>query len=232
MISAAWLALAATAAMAQAPAAPAPKRGPERFAPEIEAFGKADLAAKPPPCGFLFVGSSSIRFWKSLSADMAPLPVINRGFGGSTIADVDYYFDKVVTPYRPRAIVFYAGDNDIDAGITPEEAAGDFGRFMDLKTKALGATPVWFISSKPSKLRVAEMPAQADLNRRVEAMTRTRHDLGFINVVPAMLENGQPRDIFIADGLHMRPEGYAIWTSIVKPVLETEAKRPTACKAG
>lgn len=219
--------LLASGALAQAPA----PKGPERFAPEIEAFGKADQAAMPAPCGFLFVGSSSIRFWKSLSADMAPLPTINRGFGGSTIADVDFYFDKVVKPYRPRVIVFYAGENDLAAGTTPEQSARDFATFMDLKTKAYGATPVYFISAKPSKLRFAQFAGQQDLNRRIQAMAKQRKDLSYIDVVPAMLENGQPKDIYVADGLHMQPSGYAIWTSIVKPVLEREAKKPTTCKA-
>jgi lysophospholipase L1-like esterase len=227
MICAAWLAVTASLAMAQAPA----PKGPERFAPEIAAFAKADQAGMPAPCGFLFVGSSSIRFWKSLATDMAPLPVINRGFGGSTIADVDFYFDKVVAPYRPRAIVFYAGENDLTAGATPEQVAQDFARFMDLKTKAFGATEVYFISAKPSKLRFAELAAQADLNRRVQALAKARHDLAYIDVVPAMLENGAPKDIYVADGLHMTPAGYAIWTAIVKPVLEREAKKPASCKA-
>lgn len=219
-------ALVAAPALAQ----PAPAPGPERFAPEIAAFAAADQAQPPKPCGFLFVGSSSIRFWRSLAEDMAPYPVINRGFGGSTVADVDYYFDKVVAPYRPRAIVFYAGENDLAAGKAPGEAAADFARFMDLKTKAFGATPVYFITAKPSKLRFAELAAQRDLNERIRLMAARRRDLTVVDVVGPMLQDGQPKDIYVADGLHMTPAGYAIWTAVVKPVVAKEAAKPTLCK--
>jgi lysophospholipase L1-like esterase len=222
--------LAALLIPAAAAAQPAPQ-GPERFLSEIEAFAAADRAQAPPSCAFLFVGASSIRMWRSLAADMAPVPTINRGFGGSTVADVNFYFDKAVAPYRPRAVVFYAGENDLNAGRTPAEVVSDFHRFMDLKTHALGDTPVLFISLKPSKLRVAQMGRQAEVNAAIRAMTRTRSDLRFIDVVPPMLEGGKPKDIFIADGLHMTPDGYAIWTQVVKPAVQAEAAKPTACKA-
>src|SRR5258707_14054797 len=92
-------------------AQPSGPGGQQRFAPEIAAFAAADREHMPPPCGFLFVGSSSIRFWKTLGADMAPAPALNRGFGGSTIAGGDYYFDKGVAPHRPRPTVFFSGGN-------------------------------------------------------------------------------------------------------------------------
>ncbi|HEY2359116.1 MAG TPA: GDSL-type esterase/lipase family protein [Phenylobacterium sp.] len=211
---------------------PAPAQtGPERFAPEIAAFAAADRDHKPAPCGFLFVGSSSIRFWKTLSADMAPMPALNRGFGGSSIADVDYYFDQVVTPYRPRAIVFYAGENDINAGEAPSIVTGNFARFMDLKTKAIGDAPVYFISLKPSKLRWLQRDKQAQVNAQIQALAEKRHDLHYVDVVPAMLTGGVPKDIYVADGLHMTPDGYKLWTEVIRPVIAAEAKRPTNCKA-
>ncbi|WP_372785931.1 GDSL-type esterase/lipase family protein [Phenylobacterium sp.] len=230
-IAFACLAALAPPACAQPSAAPAPASGPERFAPEIAAFAAADRDHRPPPCGFLFVGSSSIRFWKTLEADMAPQPAINRGFGGSTVADVDYYFEQVVTPYRPRAIVFYAGENDLNAGAAPRAVTADFVRFMDLKTRALGAAPVYFISLKPSKLRWAQRDAQAQVNAQIQALAAQRPDLRYVDVVPAMLTGGVPKDIYVADGLHMTPEGYKLWTEVVRPVVQAEARRPTRCKA-
>ncbi|HEY2754053.1 GDSL-type esterase/lipase family protein [Phenylobacterium sp.] len=224
--------LAAAAAAQPAFSQPAvSKTGPERFAPEIAAFAAADREHKPPPCGFLFVGSSSIRFWKTLDADMAPLPTLNRGFGGSTIADVDYYFDQVVTPYRPRAILFYAGENDINGGEAPSIVTGNFARFMDLKTKTLGDAPVYFISLKPSKLRWLQRDKQAQVNAQIQALAEKRSDLHYVDVVPAMLTSGMPKDIYVADGLHMTPEGYKLWTEVIRPVVQAEARRPTSCKA-
>lgn len=202
-----------------------------KFSPEIAHFAELDRAAPPKPCGFLFLGSSSVRFWKTLDQDMAPYPVINRGFGGSQIADVTLYFDQVATPYRPRAIFFYAGDNDIHAGRTPAQVVADFQAFLDRKDQTLGATKVYFISLKPSKARWAERAAQADANAGVRALAARRPDLDYVDVVPPMLEGGEPKDIFVADGLHMTPAGYVLWTGVVRPVLEREADAGRACGA-
>ena len=223
-----FVAAAAPGALAQQPAVasvqPAP---PERLSSEIEAFAAQDRAAPPKACELVFTGSSSVRFWRTLDEDLAPIPVINRGFGGSQISDVNFYFDRVVGPYRPRAIFFYAGENDLHAGKSPEAVVADFQQFMTLKTKKLGATPVYFISLKPSKARLNQKAAQDAVNAKIREMAHARADLDYVDVVPTMLEaGGAPKDIFIADGLHMTPAGYALWTAVVRPVAETAAKIP------
>jgi lysophospholipase L1-like esterase len=190
------------------------------LAGEVDRFIAADRTAPPAPCQVLFVGSSSFVEWrKDLAADMAPIPVINRGFGGSHIEYVNRWFDKIVAPYRPRAIVFYAGDNDIDAGKSVTRVVADFDAFMALKTHALGATPVYFIAVKPSKLRFTQLPLQTQVNDEIRARAGQRSDLHFIDVVSPMLEDGKPRDIYVSDGLHMNRDGYVIWARIVKAAL-------------
>jgi lysophospholipase L1-like esterase len=227
---AAGLAALLLAACASAPEAPVVARPePLRFEEAIAAFETADKSAMPEKCSWLFVGSSSIRFWRSLKEDFPDRTVVNRGFGGSTIGDVNWYFDRVVKPYKPRAIVFYAGENDINAGKAPDQVYKDFEVFMQLKDRALGRTPVWFISSKPSKLRLSQIPAQAELNAKVKTLADRRDDLAYIDIVPAMLKpDGSPKDIFVEDNLHMTPEGYAIWTPIVDAALDAgqKAKAP------
>ncbi|MDO8379580.1 GDSL-type esterase/lipase family protein [Phenylobacterium sp.] len=226
----ALLALTLLSATACATAAPLPPPPKTSFTPEIAHFAELDQAAPPKPCGFLFTGSSSVRFWKTLDQDMAPYRVINRGFGGSQIADVTLYFDQVVRPYRPRAIFFYAGENDINAGKAPVQVVADFQRFMDMKDQRLGKTKVYFIALKPSKLRWGQLAQQAQVNARIKALADKRTDLDYVDVVPAMLDGGQPRDIYVADGLHMTPAGYELWTQVVRPVVEQEAKTGAACK--
>ena len=219
-------------AAAQPAAAPAPtpaSTGPQRFAAQIEAFGAADAAGTPmTPCPVVLVGSSSARFWRTVSWDLAPVPVINRGFGGSQIPDVNFYFDQTVGRYHPRAILFYAGDNDINAGRTPAEVVADFEQFLALKDARLPrGTPVYFIAVKPSKLRWSQMGAQTEVNEAIKALAARRGDLIYIDVVTPMLLNGAPREIFVADGLHMTPAGYEIWTAAVKPVVSAGPMRTT-----
>lgn len=216
------LSLLAALFLAAACAAPA---SAQPFAADIAAFEGADRAAPPARCQILFVGSSSIRFWDTLSADMAPRRVIRRGFGGSTIADVNLYFDRIVAPYQPAAIVFYAGENDIDHGATAEATVATFERFMALKRRALGATPVYFISLKPSRLRAAQLERQRAVNAAIAAMAAARDDLEYIDVAAPM--EAAAGDIYLADGLHMNAEGYAIWTRVVREALS----RPASTRA-
>lgn len=188
------------------------------LAAEVDKFVEADKASPPGACQVLFVGSSSIVKWKeTLASDMAPLPVINRGFGGSHVEYVNRWFDQIVAPYRPRAIVFYAGENDIDAGKSVDRVVSDFDEFMGRKTKALGDTPVYFISLKPSKLRFAQFPLQTLVNNAIRERAAKRSDLHYVDVVSAMLdETGKPKGLFVGDGLHMNAAGYKIWTRIVR----------------
>jgi hypothetical protein len=218
------VALATTGAGAQAAPLPAPTLEQE-LATEIDRFVEADRMASPASCQVLFVGSSSIVKWKeTLAAHMAPMPVINRGFGGSHIEHVIRWFNQIVAPYRPRAIVFYAGENDIDAGKPVERVVADFDEFMERKTQALGRTPVYFISLKPSKLRFAQFPLQSQVNEAIRARAAKRSDLHYINVVSPMLENGRPKDIFVSDNLHLSSQGYAIWNRVVRAALLPNTK--------
>ena len=217
--------LVAEAATAQTPSA---ESDPARFADQIAAFAEEDKAALRPACQIVFTGSSSIRRWDSLSRDLAPLPVLNRGFGGSRIADVNHFFDQVVGRYAPAAVVFYAGENDLAAGKDPAGIVADFEQFMALKAKALGQTPVYFVSLKPSKLRWSHFAAQSWINDRIRELADQRADLEYLDVAQPMLDGGRPKAIFVEDDLHMTPEGYVIWTGVVKPALERDAARLAA----
>jgi len=185
----------------------------------IEQFVQADLANRPAPCQVLFVGSSSIARWKSLASDLAPLPVINRGFDGAHIESFNQWFDQVVAPYRPRVIVFYAGENDVAAGKPVESVVADFDAFMARKSEALRQVPVYFISLKPSKLRFEQFAQQSQVNDAIRARAAERADLHYIDVVAPMLEDGKPGDLFVADNLHLSAQGYEIWTRAVRKAL-------------
>jgi hypothetical protein len=122
---------------------------------DIRDFEAKDRKTPPELNRILFVGSSSIRKWKTLQEDMAPLKVINRGFGGSKIPDIIYYVNRIVLPYKPKTIVFYAGDNDMSRGKrhSPEQVLDNCRTFTNLIHAELPETKIFFISIIPSKLR-------------------------------------------------------------------------------
>jgi lysophospholipase L1-like esterase len=191
------------------------------FAEEIAAFETGDALLPPAKGGVLFLGSSSIRLWTSLRTDFPRLRVINRGFGGSQIADSTRYFDRIVLPYAPRTIVFYAGDNDLEAGHSPEQVLADFRALVARTHAALPRTRLLFVSIKPSIARWRLIENIREANRLVRDYVAGDPRLGFVDIVPAMLgRDGRPRpELFRADGLHMTRAGYRIWRDAVAKAL-------------
>lgn len=203
---------------------PPTEESPLRWEAAIAAFETEDAAETPPDNALLFVGSSSIRLWNTLKEDMAPMPVIQRGFGGSKLGDAIYYADRIVIPYNPRAIVIFSGTNDI-AGDNPKSAEAVLGLYKTFVAKvreSLPTTPIYFIAISPTKARWQHRKIVADTNRLVEAYSASNENLYYIDTASALLdENGASREeLFVEDKLHLNADGYAVWTSIIRPALE------------
>lgn len=193
----------------------------DRWAKEIAAF-EADDAARPfAPGGIVFVGSSSIRLW-DLAAAFPGKRVLNRGFGGTQIADSVQHVERLVLRHRPATVVFYAGDNDISAGRTPLQVRDDFRAFVQKVHAALPTARIAFVGVKPSLARWARIAEVREANRLVRADCDADDRLGFVDVDGPMLGwDGKPRaDLFVSDGLHLSPKGYALWNVLVTPFLE------------
>ena len=125
---------------------------------EINAFLEIDKKQTPPKDPIVFTGSSTIRMWTSLRQDFPNLNVMNRGFGGSRLDDLVFFAPKIVAPYKPKMIVVYSGENDIEGKETPENALEDFKAFVSFRDKTLPKTPIVYISMKPSILRWSLWP--------------------------------------------------------------------------
>ena len=196
---------------------------PAFFEDEIAAFEAADREHPPPARPIVFVGSSSIRLWGSLGEDMAPLPVIDRGFGGSQLAHVVHFAERSVLRYRPRAVVLYAGDNDLDesTGKSAADVVRDFEAFVHLVHGAVPDARIYYLAIKPSRLRWARWPEQSKANAEIAALCGADPRLGFLDIATPMLATGAPPawELFRLDGLHLSARGYALWTSVVKPRL-------------
>ena len=192
-----------------------------RFAAELNGFVRQDSASPPPPSPVLFVGSSSIRFWDSLASDFSGLPVLNRGFGGSRMDDVLRYADRVVFRYRPRAIVLYEGDNDLQDGVTPARIAGEVAEFLSRVRTTLPQARVVCLAVKPSPSRWNLADKVRQTNALLQAVVAQDTLATYVDVYTPMIgADGRPRpELFRADSLHMTPAGYAIWREAVAPAL-------------
>lgn len=188
----------------------------------IDKFTAADQTNPPPRHGVVFVGSSSIVKWASLARDFPGMPVINRGFGGSQLADSVTFADRIVIPYQPRVVVLYAGDNDLNAGKTPEIVFADFKAFVAKIHAALPQTRIVFIAIKPSPSRWKLRDSIVRANGLVAAECARDPRLAFADIYTPMLNaQGEPRpELFVKDMLHINEAGYAVWTPVVAPLLK------------
>jgi lysophospholipase L1-like esterase len=193
----------------------------QQFEQEIQAFETADRANPPKPGGILFVGSSSIRQWTTLERDFPRHRVQNRGFGGSRIRNVTDFADRIVIPYSPRLVVFFAGSNDIHDGSTADRVLSDFKAFVTRVRSSLPAVRIAFVSITTSPSRFAEVATVREANRRVRDYVSSESGMLFIDVFPKMVDaSGAPlADLYAEDRLHLNAKGYALWTSLIEPYL-------------
>jgi hypothetical protein len=190
-----------------------------RWESEISAFEKADRTNPPPQNGLLFIGSSTIRLWKTLAKDFPGQPVINRGFGGCEIVDCTYYADRIVFPYRPKMIFFRCGGNDLWNGKSPEQVFGDLKAFVATVQDRLPDTEFRVISLSPSVARWERADHEKAFNKLVEEYSRQNSKVKYIETYDMVLDSeGKPRpELFVSDKLHFNADGYKLLVQRVRP---------------
>jgi lysophospholipase L1-like esterase len=203
------------------------KEAPEkRWEKTIQEFEKWDTKNAWPKKPVLFAGSSSIRMWPTRDA-FPELPLINRGFGGSQISDVNYFIERIVLKYKPRLIVFYCGDNDISVGKSPEQVFADYQEFVSRVHSDLPKTKIIYISIKPSGSRWKLWPQMKQANEKIQTFSENNKRLYYADCGTCLLtEKGEPNDeLFIKDRLHLNEKGYAKWKTVLLPILQEALKK-------
>ena len=201
---------------------------PHFYDDTIDGFAAEDRANPPMPGAVLFTGSSSVRLWSTLAEDMAPLRVVNRGFGGAHMSHLALNAKRLTIPYAPSAIVVYAGDNDLGAGTgkTAQTVIDDFETFRATVRSELANVPIYFISIKPSVTRWERWTEMSEANASIQAMAQNDPTLHYLDIATPMLVASAPDtspvpngDLFRFDGLHLSERGYSVWTQAIRPVL-------------
>jgi lysophospholipase L1-like esterase len=194
-----------------------------RWEKEIAAYEAMDRAHPLPRGGVLFIGSSTIRLWKTLEKDFPNHRVINRGFGGSQIVDSTHFAERIIFPYEPRMIFLRAGGNDINAGKSPEQVFADYKAFVAKVHARLPNTQIVYISISPapSPSGWAKRDAHTALNAMIEKYAPQQPYLKYLETYDMVLgSDGQPRrELYVADKLHFSAEGYRLLADRVRPLL-------------
>ena len=190
----------------------------QAFEKEIRNYEKQDSISMPAIGQILFIGSSSFRIWKTFATDLAGISAINRGFGGSTMADALYYFDRMVIKYAPSTVVVYEGDNDLAKGKSIEELAKEYEDFSNRLKKALPKTKLVYLAVRPSLSRIAIVDKQKQFNLWLEKYCKSQKGRFFLDMhSPFYLPDGTVMpDIFVADRLHLNEKGYLIFSAKIR----------------
>jgi len=190
---------------------------------DIRVFKKQDSISFPPKNAILFIGSSSFTKWTDVQDYFPGYPILNRGFGGSTLPDVIHYAGDIIFPYQPKQVVIYCGENDLASSdtVTAATVVDRFKTLFGMIRKNLGNVPVLFISLKPSPSRSRLFPKMKEVNEQIKLFLQKDKNAAFADVYSKMLDaDGQPlKDIFLSDSLHMNAKGYAIWKPVIEPLL-------------
>ncbi len=190
-----------------------------RFESEIRSFEKQDSIKLPSEGANLFVGSSSIRFWKTLQQDFPDNQVINRGFGGSNLVELAFLSERIITKYNPSKIFIYAGENDINDGVLAEEVLERL-KIVVEKIRQKSNAAIVFISIKPSVARASQIKVQNKANKLIKRYMRKIENGEFVSIVKEMQIKKAPNEsLFVKDMLHMNALGYQIWTKKIKNYL-------------
>ena len=199
---------------------------PLRWHKEIKRFAWQDAKNSYPKQAILFVGSSSIYTWKTAQA-FPDLPVINRGFGGSHISDLNYYFEIITKRYQPAKIIYYCGENDVADRKDNDQILADFSLFSSRVNKELPDTILLFLAIKPNPLRWQMWNRMAETNRAIKDYCKSSGLCIFLDTATPLLNSaGRPdKNLFAKDGLHLNPAGYAIWNHILAPHLTIDTQQ-------
>ena len=198
---------------------------PNRYEYSIDQFENQDYQEPPPAGAILLIGSSSIGFWnEDAPFDLAPLTVIPRGFGGSVMNDVIYYFNRVIRKYNPRAIVLYEGDNDLAYGLTPTTILDQLDQLITLIQNKLPGTRLYLLSVKPSGARGHLWELAQQVNSGFSDRARLDADIFHIEVDKYLLtkEGGVRSELYRADQLHLNEAGYNIWADVIRASLTVQ----------
>jgi lysophospholipase L1-like esterase len=193
----------------------------DRFESEIKAYEKGDKTRPVKPGETLFVGSSTFRLWRNLETEFQDLHAVNRAFGGATIDEINHYADRIVIPYKPSRIVFYAGTNDLAEGDSAKDVYEDFLQFERIVHKKLPGTKIYFVSVSPGPSRLKLQKRYDETNALVSAEARRSNRFKFVDIRPVMYDGkGKLKaNLFGFDRLHMNAAGQDAWEPIIRNAL-------------
>ena len=183
----------------------------------------------------LFLGSSGFTRWRRvegmfhdleediLRKDGSPA-ALNHGIGGSTGEELLYYYDRLVRPYQPRALVLRVVPNDRYQGYHPHEILFILSRLCAWARTDFPGIKLYICDASPNLRNIGDACWLSHV-QQFNTMLRDycdKHDdttcichtafSGFYNDPADVGDYFKVRqDIFIQDNIHFNHEGYKLY---------------------
>ena len=188
------------------------------FEQEVRSLGAQLDSLGWNPGGTVVTGSSTIKMWRSLPEISSGEAVLNTGFGGSKAADLERYLFPLVLKFDPKRVFIYEGDNDLWAGVAPEEILASLDRIVTRIQLAAPNTKIYLIGAKPSPSRWAKKDLYQSFNQQLEKYSQRKEGVSFIDTWAALTDSdGNTRpELYIKDQLHLNEAGYILWNGVFK----------------
>lgn len=179
------------------------------------------------PGAILAVGSSSIRMWDNIHEDLAPLRVVQRGFGGARIANVIRNAKSLFAANQPGAALIFVGTNDIagfESDKSPAQLQWDFEALIQGVRAVHPRMPIYYIAITPSPLRAELWPKARQANRLIAQSAKKWEGVHIIDTNAGLMDDAGAANpaMYRFDRLHLSDAGYCHWARVVRARLASD----------
>jgi len=167
------------------------------------------------------------------------LAVVNHGFGTSTSEELLYYYDRMVRPWEPRALVVATYANDNMYGYYPEMTMNVLARLLHWARTDFPGIQFFLVEEHPRpKFRDSTLPDKWNdvnfrrnrFNEMLRIYAQTHEDTKVIELwnQPELFETPEDvgdfhkvrEDIFVEDRVHPNQAGYDVLGPIFRKALD------------
>lgn len=214
--------------------------------PQMNRYDKTAEAFESRPIEkglILFYGSSGFTRWKPafdhrpLEEDIrrkdGSLAAVNHGFGGSTMEEGLYYYNRMVKPWQPRAIVLRFYPNDVGFGYTPKEIVYLHAMLCNWARADFPGVKLYLCDAMPHKRYINNMAWQErahEFNGLLKEYCDSNEDCTYVcqSAFPGFYSDPADagdyskirQDIWVSDEVHFTQEGYDLYRDLFLEVLD------------
>ena len=158
-------------------------------------------------------------------------PILNRGIGGETAANILERLDEVIER-KPKQVFINVGTNDISKDVPIKQTVDDVTEMVRRLRSTDAETEVFVCSVLPINLDVArdalKIRKQGLIPQLNDQLRHAAKDTGyeFIDLTEQFVdEDGGLRRALTTDGLHLSPEGKEVYAEFIKPYVAVDRGR-------